>query len=74
MSLNTAYKAGWLLERIHGLLCLEKEPKMTRFVAQQPAHDHWFSILKAQQLLDYTPQVSNEAGVQLLLASLGTDY
>jgi 2-alkyl-3-oxoalkanoate reductase len=37
MSLRAAYRLGWILEKLYSLLRLEKEPQMTRFLAEQLA-------------------------------------
>jgi nucleoside-diphosphate-sugar epimerase len=70
ISLNKAKAAGWLLEKIHAVLSLEQEPKMTRFLAEQLALSHWFSHKKAESLLGYREQVSTELGMTALLAWL----
>ena len=50
-----AYLLGFSLEKIWGILRLGGEPPMTRFVANQLAHDHWFSIQSAKKDLGYEP-------------------
>ena len=57
ISYRSAYCLGGALEAAYGLLRIKKEPPMTRFVAAQLALDHYFSIDKARDLLDYDPQV-----------------
>ena len=42
--LPVAYGVGALLEILHGLLRPEAEPRMTRFLAEQLAKTHYFSI------------------------------
>lgn len=70
VSLTTAYKAGWMLEKVYGWLKLQAEPKMTRFIAQQLSHDHWFSIKKAEKMIGYKPQITTDEGLQKLLLAL----
>ncbi|HDK44482.1 MAG TPA: NAD-dependent epimerase/dehydratase family protein [Desulfobacteraceae bacterium] len=70
VSFKTAYRAGWLLERLYSLAGLEKEPKMTRFMAEQLARSHWFAIDKARAVLSYTPTVSGALGLDRLVGSL----
>jgi len=70
VSFKTAYRAGWLLERLYSLAGLEKEPKMTRFMAAQLARSHWFSIDKARAVLSYSPTVSGALGLERLVGSL----
>lgn len=62
----TAYYAGGLLEILHSLFAPNKEPRMTRFLAEQLAKSHHFSITKAKDDLGYTPRVSTEEGMKRL--------
>jgi nucleoside-diphosphate-sugar epimerase len=62
-----AYGAGMFLENIHRILAPEKEPRMTRFLAEQLAKSHYFSIARAKEDLGYTPLVSSEEGMRRLL-------
>jgi len=62
-----AYSAGILLEGWHHLFAKHKEPKMTRFLAEQLAKSHWFSIEQAKNDLGYSPRVSTEDGMKCLL-------
>ncbi len=66
-----AWIAGSLLETVHAFAGLEREPKMTRFVAEQLARDHWFSIDSARELLGYEPEHTTKGGTANLLAWLG---
>ncbi|MBI5556834.1 MAG: NAD-dependent epimerase/dehydratase family protein [Deltaproteobacteria bacterium] len=66
-----AYVAGALLEMIHALLKKSEEPPMTRFLAEQLAKSHWFSLAKARRDLGYMPQVSTPEGLDRLVAWLG---
>ncbi len=70
VSFRAAYRAGWILERIHTILRLRNEPKMTRFLAEQLAKSHWFSINKAKSILSYSPLVSTQEGMENLLGWL----
>lgn len=63
-----AYRAGWLMEKFYGLTGREDEPKMTRFLAEQLAKSHWFSVDKARRILGYQPLVSTAEGVNRLIA------
>ncbi len=67
---RVAYGVGFLLETIHALLRWEREPRMTRFIACQLAHSHWFSHRKAERILGYRPLVSTAEGVTQLVCSL----
>jgi nucleoside-diphosphate-sugar epimerase len=72
VSLNTAKGAGWMLERVYGLLHLKQEPKMTRFLAEQLALSHWFSRKSAETILGYSEQVTTDQGVERLVRWLQT--
>lgn len=67
VSFAAAYGIGWILEKIHAAVMPEKEPKMTRFLAQQLAKSHYFSHENAQKDLGYTPQISIEEGMARLI-------
>lgn len=66
VSEKIAYGAGWALEKTYALMKREKEPPMTRFVAEQLAKSHYFSHEKAKKLLGYSPIVSYEQGMKNL--------
>ncbi len=63
-----AYTAGAILEFGHKLCRSSKEPKMTRFLAEQLAKSHCFSIKKAVQDLGYEVKISTDEGMRRLLA------
>ncbi len=65
-----AYMAGYMLEAVHHVFAAEKEPKMTRFLAEQLARSHCFSIANAEKDLGYVPRVSTEEGMRRLQESL----
>jgi nucleoside-diphosphate-sugar epimerase len=70
MPLARARLAGYLLEILYSLLHRRGEPQMTRFLAEQLALSHWFSIAKARNLLAYSPKVSTAEGMDRLVAWL----
>jgi len=70
VSFRKAYLGGAFMELIYLLARRKEEPLMTRFVAEQLAKDHWFSIAAARRDLGYVPQVSTAAGMERLLAWL----
>ncbi|HZU97984.1 MAG TPA: NAD-dependent epimerase/dehydratase family protein, partial [Planctomycetota bacterium] len=49
-------------ELVYGLLGLESEPRMTRFLADELATAHWFDISAAKRDLEWKPRVSIEEG------------
>lgn len=59
-----AYAAGAMLETAWPLLRLQGEPPMTRFLAEQLATTHWYSMAPAQRDFGYVPKVSMDAGLQ----------
>ncbi len=63
VSFKKAWLAGFVLEKIYTLLLWEREPRMTRFLAEQLAKSHWFSLEAAKKDLGYEPQVSTEDGL-----------
>jgi 2-alkyl-3-oxoalkanoate reductase len=64
VTLNTAYRLGRALEIVYTLLRLRQEPRMTRFLAEQLAKSHYFSLAQARRELGYEPLVSTEEGLQ----------
>lgn len=64
ISFSLAYGIGAALEWGYRLLGRKMEPPMTRFLALQLAHDHYFQISAAQADLDYVPVVSREQGLE----------
>jgi len=65
-----AYFLGAALETAYGLLGIENEPPMTRFVARQLSTAHWFDISAARRDLGYAPAVSLDEGMERLAESL----
>lgn len=67
ISFSRAYGAGSFLEGLHMWFGMATEPKMTRFLAEQLARSHWFSIKKARRDLGYEPRVSTSEGMDRLV-------
>lgn len=65
---GVAYMAGAILEAAHHLFNPNKEPQMTRFLAEQLAKSHCFSINKARKDLGYSPKISTQEGMARLAA------
>ncbi|MBU1565373.1 MAG: NAD-dependent epimerase/dehydratase family protein [Proteobacteria bacterium] len=63
LSETFAYILGGTLELLYGLGRAKNEPRMTRFLAEQLAKSHYFSIVNAQKDLGYEPIVSIEEGL-----------
>lgn len=70
MSFTKAYAAGTLMEGIYMWFGLTGEPPMTRFLAEQLARSHWFSIARARRDLGYVPRISTVEGLDRLVAWL----
>lgn len=58
-----AFAAGAVLEAIYGLLRIQAEPPMTRFIAEQLATAHWYDIAAARRDLGYEPRVTLAEGL-----------
>jgi nucleoside-diphosphate-sugar epimerase len=63
-----AYGAGAALEMLHGAFLPDREPRMTRFLAEQLAKSHYFSIERAKRDFGYAPVVSTAEGMEHLVA------
>jgi nucleoside-diphosphate-sugar epimerase len=62
---SLAYAIGYLSEKLYSLLGIyDREPSMTRFVAQQVSLSHYFSHQQALRDLAYTPQISISEGLK----------
>jgi 2-alkyl-3-oxoalkanoate reductase len=66
ISPRTAYLIGLCFETIFKTFHIQKEPPMTRFVADELAKAHWFDISAAKKDLDYYPRVSTQEGLKRL--------
>ena len=58
--------AGSVLQKLHAVLRLSGEPRMTRFLAEELSTAHWFDISAARRDLGYEPQVSIDEGLKRL--------
>ena len=65
-----AYAIGAGLEVLHRLLRPEVEPRMTRFLAEQLAKSHYFSIERAKNDIGYVPVVTAAQGLEHLVSWL----
>lgn len=63
-----AYILGAMFELLYKLLGIKRQPPMTRFVAKELSQSHYFDISAAKMDLHYIPQISNEEGMELLIA------
>lgn len=60
VSFRTAYAIGAALECFYSTFRIKSEPPMTRFVASELAHSHYFDISAAQNDLGYMPVVDTD--------------
>lgn len=67
-----AYRLGWFLEGLYTVCRAKNEPRMTRFLAEQLAKSHYFSITNARQDLGYEPIISIEEGLHRTVQWLKT--
>jgi nucleoside-diphosphate-sugar epimerase len=68
-----AYAAGVACEGLWRALPLAGEPPMTRFLAEQLATAHWYSMAPATRDFGYVPKVSFEQGLERLAAAWHRD-
>jgi len=61
---------GTVVEKLHLLLKLPGEPRMTRFLAEELSTSHWFDIGAARRELHYEPRISMAEGLKRLQAWL----
>lgn len=62
-----AYGVGAALETLYNLFKNEKEPRMTRFLAEQLAKSHYFSCSAIERDLGYSPIVTTVDGMDYLV-------
>lgn len=67
---SLAYGAGVVLETLHEVFAPQKEPRMTRFLAEQLAKSHCFSIAKATRDLCYKPRISTSTGMDIIVSQM----
>lgn len=70
MPRNMAWLIGVMLELAYRSFNITKEPRMTRFLADELAKAHWFDISAAGKDLGYTPRISIKEGLRRLESRL----
>ena len=70
MPRNMAWLIGVMLELAYRSFNITKEPRMTRFLADELAKAHWFDISAARKDLGYTPRISIKEGLRRLESRL----
>ena len=68
VSAKTTYRLGAACEIVYRLLPFLGEPPMTRFLAAQLSHSHYFDISAARRDFGYEPLVSTAEGMERLRA------
>ena len=63
ISFAAAYRLGGIMEALYRLARVQQEPRMTRFLAEQLAKSHYFSLANARRDLGYEPGVSTAEGL-----------
>ena len=51
-----AYRLGYALECYHEMFDIEREPRMTRFLAAQLAKSHYFQSDRARRDFGFSPE------------------
>jgi 2-alkyl-3-oxoalkanoate reductase len=64
ISPKLALAAGWLLERMHNVLSLKGEPRLTPFLVKELTNAHWFDISAAHRDFGYKPKITMEEGIR----------
>lgn len=68
---GAAYAVGAVLETVYRATGRASEPPMTRFVAAQMAHDHYFDISESKQRLGYRVRLGMSDGLQRIRRAWG---
>ncbi len=71
ISAAAAYRVGAVLEAVYRVLCLRREPPMTRFLATQLSTSHYFDITAAQRDFGYSAPISTAEGMRRLGEEFG---
>ncbi|HMP79145.1 MAG TPA: NAD-dependent epimerase/dehydratase family protein [Pirellulaceae bacterium] len=72
ISFAWAWRLGQALEIYHEMFNIQREPRMTRFLAAQLAKSHYFDISRARRDFGFTPRVTMEEGMKRLEGHLKT--
>ncbi|MBQ2819966.1 MAG: NAD-dependent epimerase/dehydratase family protein [Thermoguttaceae bacterium] len=66
ISFKTASSVGFVCEKIWKIFGWESDPPMTRFLAAQLAHSHYFDLALAREHFGYFPKYSKSEGMEAL--------
>ena len=70
LSFSSAYAIGAVLEGFYRIFGINSEPLMTRFVAAELSHSHYFDISAARADLGYAPSVDTDKALDEAVAWL----
>ena len=70
ISLTSAWRVGALFEAAYRVLRIQREPRMTRFLAAQLGKSHYFCIDRAVRDFGYQPEISTSEGMRRLAGEL----
>ena len=70
ISYRAAHGVGMILELIYSVIPFRGEPPMTRFIAGQFAHSHWFDISAAKKDLGYRIVTDPDKGLENLIKTI----
>lgn len=65
---GVARTLGSVIETVYRTFNLKGEPRLTRFLAEEMATDHYYNISKAKNELGYQPQFTMDEAVDLTVA------
>lgn len=66
ISLKTAMRIGTIIESTYRLFRVEREPPLTRFLAEQLGTAHWYNLGAAERDLGYRAPLTTEEGLRRL--------
>lgn len=66
ISTRAAWSIGATMEFVYRVFRIQREPRMTRFLAAQLGHSHYFNIARARTDFGYASEVSTAEGMRRL--------
>jgi len=70
ISVKGALALSAAAEAINKILQIRKEPVLTRFAVYELSKSHWFNMSSARELLNYTPEISNQESIDMVIAAV----
>ena len=74
ISLPAAWRLGAACEAVWRLTGRRSDPPMTRFLAAQLGHSHYFDVSAATRDFGYRPEISIEEGMERLGQELAVQH